>query len=250
MNKKSLMGVLLAAVVTLTSTSVMAAARQNTENATRNIVKLATAKVSQGESNKALLDVNGLKTSDEKAIEIAKSYINQYMGVNMDEKIQKDALQIHVFRNNYKNVPETVEVSFDVDVTKLPKGQDITFDGKDINGYVKKLTDSLYSRPMSERYDVAMYVSDGKVAWMNAIDGVTPMRNLEFNETKAKAAAESFLKKNGLFDKVATMELDDEKNKVGIGAVTCKDANGNKICGVELYLKDYSVTNYSDFTHK
>lgn len=82
MDKKSLMGLALAAVVTLSSTSVIAFASQNTEKSTRNVIKVETSNVKNISTNYKTKLIN---ISDEEAIQIAKKAIKDNYGVDVDE---------------------------------------------------------------------------------------------------------------------------------------------------------------------
>lgn len=226
MNKKSLMGLALVAVVTLTSTSVVAFASQNTEKGTTNVVKVASSNVSENKNS----DVEALKTSDEKAIELAKDYLKKYMNVDMDEKMKQDHLSAHVCRDEAKS--KVVFVCFQsIDPEKSYE----TF----------KKTNTIY-----HDYKVMIDLKDGKVSGVNAIDGVKLGQGLKCDKEKAKAVTEKFLKDKGLSDGIATIDLLESNygdvKDIGMACMICKDASGNEAFYVNIDLNTYSVASFVD----
>lgn len=226
MNKKSLMGLALAAVITLSSTSAIVFASQNTEKGTTNVVKVASSNVSENKNS----DIEALKTSDEKAIQLAKDYLKKYMNVDMDEKMKQDHLRADVGRDEAKS--KVVFVYFDpIDAEKSYE----TF----------KKTNTI-----ADDYKVMIYLKDGKVASVRAIDGVKLGLGLKCDKEKGKAVAEKFLKDKGLYDGIATIDLLESNygdvKESGMACMICKDASGNEVSYVEIDLNNYSVIGFDD----
>lgn len=226
MNKKSLMGLALAAVITLSSTSAIVFASQNIEKATTNIVKVASSNVSESKNS----DVEQLKTSDEKAIELAKDYLKKYMNVDMDEKMKKDHLRADVGRDEAKS--KVVYVYFD------PIDAENSYE-------IFKKTNTIF-----DDYKVMIYLKDGKVSSVRAADGVKLGLGLKCDKEKAKAATEKFLKDKGLSDGIATIDLFGESygdiKEGGMVPMICKDANGNEAFYVDIDLNTYSVIGFDE----
>lgn len=231
MNKKSLMGIALAAVITLSSTSAIVLASQNTEKATKNVVKVASSNVSENKTGDMgelkASDIEELKTSDKKAIELAKSYLKKYMNVDMDEKMKQDNLRADVGRD--KDASKVVYVFFDaVDQDKI--------------GEEFEKNHMIY-----DDYAVMIYLKDGKVSSIYAADGIKSARKFNVDKQKVKAVAEKFLKDKGLYDGIATMDLIGDSHiskygsEYGSASINCKDANGNEVYWVQIDLNTYSV---------
>lgn len=226
MNKKSLMGLALAAVITLSSTSAIVFASQNTEKGTTNVVKIASSNVSENKNS----DVEKLKTSDEKAIQLAKDYLKKYMNVDMDEKMKRDHLRADVGRDEAKS--KVVYVYFDpIDAEKSYE----TF----------KKTNTI-----SDDYKVMIYLKDGKVSSVRAIDGVKLGLGLKCDKEKAKAVTEKFLKDKGLSEGIATIDLLENNygdvKESGMKTMVCKDASGNEVSYVDIDLNTYSVVGFDE----
>lgn len=228
MNTRKLIGLTLTAVVIISSTFVINFEGKNTEKATKNVVKVASSNVSEnGNSN-----IDELKTSDEKAIGLAKNYLKKYMNVDMDEKMKQDHLRADVGRD--KDASKVVYVFFDpIDAEKSYE----TF----------KKTNTIY-----DDYKVMIYLKDGKVSSVRALDGVKLGLGLKCDKEKAKVVTEKFLKDKGLSDGIATIDLlennygDTDTKEGGRACMICKDANGNEVSYVDIDLNNYSVVGFDD----
>ncbi|PJI07896.1 MULTISPECIES: hypothetical protein [Clostridium] len=225
MNTRKLIGLTLTAVVIISSTFVINFEGKNTEKATKNVVKVASSNLSENSNS----NVDELKTSDKKAIDLAKNYLKKYMNVDMDEKMKQDHLRADVGRD--KDASKVVYVFFDpIDAEKSYE----TFNK----------TNTIY-----DDYNVMIYLKDGKVASIRALDGIKSTKGLKCDKEKAKAATEKFLKDKGIFDGIASIDLigdSDAGKEYGRVMMNCKDATGNEIFYVEVDLNTYSVVGFDE----
>lgn len=209
MSKKSLIGLALAAVVTLSSTSVIVWASQNTEKSTRNVVKISSSNVkvnnSDSESN-----VQNKNISNDQAIKIAKKALKNYLGVDIEAKIKSDGLKT------------TVNVCKD-----------------DIMVAFEKSTDK-YAVPEAS---VDILKKDGKaiiVAWR----GNRQHKEFSYDETKVKQSAEKYLKEKGLNKGIKSITANDQMKRDGIFTAYCEYTDGSRV-DLDFNGKDYSPVFYA-----
>lgn len=211
MNKKSLMGLALAAVVTLSSTSVIAFASQNTEKSTTNVVKVVSNKVNTDKSN---VNAQNQDITNDKAIQIAKKALKYYLGVDIETKIKTDGLKVTV--DNYKYAKGPIMVAFDKGIDK-------------------------YAAPEAS---VAISKNDGKatfVAWR----GDRENKEFPYDEAKVKQAAENYIKEKGLDKDIKSITASDTLKRSGVFMAECKYADGSGV-DIEFNGKDYSPVLFSE----
>lgn len=210
MNKKSLMGIALAAVVTLSSTSVIAIASQRTEKSTKNVVKVASNKVGTNVKD-ATTDTQNSNISSDKAVQITKKLFQDYFGVNIEKKIKKEGLKTKV-----SSLRNEIKVEFkDSNNEKLIAFAEISkIDGKPIQ--------------MSAQYKMG---TDQQ----------------PYDKTKVKQAAESLLKKIGIYNDVDTDSIvySDATNSAGVFTGTFVYKEKAKVV-MQFSNKDYSPVFYSN----
>lgn len=211
MNKKSLMGLALAAVVTLSSTSVIVFASQNTEKSTRNVVKVASSNVKANKSGSEV-DAQNKNISDDQAIQIAKKALKDYLGVDIEAKIKTDGLK------------STVNGSRDRIMVSFQKGND--------------------QKEMPEA-SVEIVKKDGKarlVIWRgNRENGEN--KEYSYDAAKVKQLAENYLKKMGLDKGIKSVTAGDQMKYRGIFTAECSYTDGSTI-DLDFYGKDYSLVSY------
>lgn len=222
MNRKSLMGMALAAVVTLSSTSIVAFAKTNA--GARTITKAAGSLKAKEYDTKLKIDnLQAIKGTDDEAIQVGKEYIQKYMGVNIDEKIKQDGLESDVFRFTDGDDP-TIQINFEPDFEKAAQQSNANL--------------------FSEQYGVMISLKDGTIYALNAWGNNIEMKQNDYDDEKAKAAAQAFFNKLGVGDGITAMTIDTEKVKAGICGVVAKYSNGTS-AEIELSTKDYTIVNYS-----
>lgn len=96
MNRRSLIGLAVAIIVILISTSVIVFASQSTEKSTRNSIELITSKSNTTAQIQSI--------GNNKAVEIAKKALKHYLGVNIEAKIKSDGLETKIYASNYDEI--------------------------------------------------------------------------------------------------------------------------------------------------
>lgn len=96
MNRRSLIGLAVAIIVILISTSVIVFASQSTEKSTRNSIELITSKSNTTAQIQSI--------GNNKAVEIAKKALKHYLGINIEAKIKSDGLETKIYASNYDEI--------------------------------------------------------------------------------------------------------------------------------------------------
>lgn len=96
MNRRSLIGLAVAIIVILISTSVIVFASQSTEKSTRNSIELITSKSNTTAQIQSI--------GNNKAVEIAKKALKHYLGINIEAKIKSDGLETKIYVSNYDEI--------------------------------------------------------------------------------------------------------------------------------------------------
>jgi hypothetical protein len=202
MNKKRLLCVALTAVLTVSSTAIIAFASENSASTTKNVVKVAVASdkkvVLASKSDKeaffnTVMYYSSLKTlniSDAQAIQTAKDAIKYYNGVDVDKVTSRDGLKTAIDR---------VKSLDDIIVTFYSKHDDIS---------------------------ATISTLDGKSYMANAMLG--NYRKTIIDKNKVKEAAASYLKEKG-FGNFTSITVSNEKVPVGIVSASASYANGSVI---------------------
>jgi hypothetical protein len=201
LNKKRLLCVALTAVLTVSSTAIIAFASENSASTTKNIVKVAAASEKEATAYKSDKEVffntvmyySSLKTlniSDAQAIQTAKDAIKYYNGVDVDKVTSRDGLKTAIDR---------VKSLDDIIVTFYSKHDDIS---------------------------ATISTLDGKSYMANAMLG--NYRKTIIDKNKVKEAAASYLKEKG-FGNFTSITVSNEKVPVGIVSASASYANGSVI---------------------
>lgn len=234
MNKKGLMVVALTSVVTLSSISAAVFAKGNSPlkgNSSAKVISASRTITKKGGSIKAktyetklkIDNLEAIRASDDKAIQVAKDYFEKYVGINMDERIQKDGLTPKVYRDTKGN-DDLIDISFDVDFNKASQQRN--------EGLA------------AEGYDIMLSPKDGTIYAISAFGDNVEEKQSAYDEQKAKAAAQAFLTKLGAGDEITNMTIDNEKVKIGIVGVKVQYSDGSS-AAVEMTTKDYTIVNYT-----
>jgi hypothetical protein len=192
LNKKRLLCVALTAVLTVSSTVVIAFASNNSASTTKNVVKVEVESDKEVFFN-TVMYYSSLKTlniSDAQAIQTAKDAIKYYNGVDVDKVTSRDGLKTAIDR---------VKSLDDIIVTFYSKHDDIS---------------------------ATISTLDGKSYMANAMLG--NYRKTIIDKNKVKEAAASYLKEKG-FGNFTSITVSNEKVPVGIVSASASYANGSVI---------------------
>lgn len=231
MNKIRLMGVALAAVVTLISMSFIAFASKNTENSTRNIVKVAASNVNNTSVNisNKLIDI-----SDDQAIQIAKKAIINIYGVDVD-------------KHGFTSMPILFRITdSDKEAYKLEGPTiDVAFSKPDEMQRVDKENHLL----SFDDVRVEISLTDGKVKAASFIDGIDIKTEAKYDENKLKAAAEEFLKEKRLRTDYKSIVKVQRSPYIPIGCVSFDYGDGTGEM-ISINLQNYKAYGYSPLNIK
>lgn len=229
MNKKNLVGLALAGVITISSTSIVAFASESAGNSTRNVVKVANTKVEDTVANTSSKLMN---ISDQEAIEKAKKAIKTEFGVDVDAAGFTNVITplrvTDPTRDAYKLEGPTISVGF-----WKPDGTQFGTKKSDIFNDAR----------------VSISLVDGKVNAVSFVDGINKKAKVEYDENKLKGVAEEFLKEKGLRTDFKAIRNVGRSQYVPIASVAFDygDGTGERVC---INLQNYKAYGFSPLNYK
>lgn len=243
MNKKGLLGITIAAALTVASTATVAFAGQASADSTKNVIKITSDQksteknaetASKGSNVKVTFDINSsqkaaensskanvklLDISDAKAIQMAEAAIKYYTGTDVEKVMARDGLKPYITRYN----------------SQYAWGSDILvmFNG---NSNTK---DNIFA---------SISAADGKIY------NVTAMTDRDYSKTnidenKVKQAAAEFLNTKGFGSNFQSITVDNEKVSAGLVGAKALYEDGTEIL-IEFKSSDYSVVNFTHYNMK
>lgn|GEM_PF-3636694 len=208
MNRRSLIGLAVAIIVILISTSVIVFASQSTEKSTRNSnsIELITSK---SNTNAQIQSIG-----NNKAVEIAKKALKHYLGIDIEDKIKSDGLETKIYASDYDEI-----------MVLFQKGNDI-------------------NSQLEASVTISKETKEAKIVnWL----GYRQNKEISYDEAQVKKAAENYIKEKGLGKNLKNITASNVENKYGRFTAYCNYKDGSSII-VEFNGKDYSPVLYSTAT--
>lgn len=266
MNKRGLIGVILAVLLTISSTAIVAFASKNSASATKNVVKVVSTSDKRGSLSKGA--ATKVKTSAKKVTKKDKlSKKNQNNNIVVNKKISADVTNGNLKKDsksnsNLLNITDDKAIQIAKDAIKYYTGVDmeklISADG--LKADIIRNNDEIYAWGPdilvsfdNDRHNDNIFASisttDGKVYNVTAMVGGYSEKKINVNENKVKEAALTFLKDKDFGSDVKSITLDDEKVSIGIIGAKCLYDDGTEIL-IEFNGEDNSVINFTHYNLK
>lgn len=224
MSKKGIAAIAIAAIATITSTSLVSFASQNTATNVKDTVKVASTNTASTSTQTAVPAPKLLDISDAQAIQMAKDAIKYYGDVDPDKIINEYSLVADVYRSQADfggNRPFIHVMFYNSNAQKIP--------------YI---------------IDAGISAVTGKIDGVNVntLDRGS-FNNAPVDYSKVREATLNFLKTKGFGTNYESMALGGDMVSEGINGSVTQYADGTEVL-LEFDNRNYSLTSFSLYNLK
>lgn len=270
MNRRGLIGITLALLLTISSTAIVAFASKNSASSTKNVVRVLSTSdkrgsLSKGAAAKIKTDTKKATKKDKlsKKSQSNKNVDNKKISTNVtSENLKKDSKNNSSSNSKLLNITDekAIEIAKDaikyytgVDMEKLINADglkaDIIRNNDETYAWGPDILVSFDNDKHNDNIFASISTTDGKVYNVTAMVGSYSEKKINVNENKVKDAALTFLKDKGFGSDVRSITVDDEKTSIGIIGAKCLYDDGTEIL-IEFNGEDNSVINFTHYNLK